>query len=63
MSKNMVPLIFDCFEVKIKMSDGNEITVHPSDLPDALRIPLDKKCREIFEDHYEEQITKYRSGA
>ena len=63
MSHDMTPLLFDGFEVKIKMTDGNQLKIHPTDLPDKLRLELDKKCREFFEDHYDEMISKYKGGA
>ena len=57
----MTPLLFDSL-VKIKMTDGNELKIHPTDLPDKLRQELDKKCRQFFEDHYDEMIAKYKGG-
>lgn len=63
MSKDMTPLIFDGFEVKIKTSDGNDLKLHPSDLPDKLRLDLEKKCIEVFEDHYDEMMIKHKGEA
>ena len=31
MSHDMTPLLFDSFEVKIKMTDGNELKIHPTE--------------------------------
>lgn len=63
MSINIVPLIYDGFEVKIKMSDGNNLKLHQSDLPDKLRLDLEKKCIEVFEVHYDEMIIKHKGEA
>ena len=62
MSVDMTPLLFDGWEIKIQMTDGNELTLYKENLPDELARKVEDVCREHFDIHYDEMITKHREG-
>ena len=62
MSVDMTPLLFDGGKIKIQMTDGNELTLYKENLPDELARKVEDVCREHFDIHYDEMITKHREG-
>lgn len=62
MSVDMTPLLFDGWKIKIKMTDGNELTLYKENLPEELARKVENVCREHFDIHYDEMITKHREG-
>ena len=62
MSVDMTPLLFDGWKIKIKMTDGNELTLYKENLPEELARKVEDVCREHFDIHYDEMITKHREG-
>ena len=62
MSVDMTPLLFDGWTIKIKMTDGNELTLYKENLPEELARKVENVCREHFDIHYDEMITKHREG-
>ena len=62
MSVDMTPLLFDGRKIKIQMTDGNELTLYKENLPDELARKVEDVCREHFDIHYDEMITKHREG-
>ena len=62
MSVDMTPLLFDGWKIKIQMTDGIELTLYKENLPDELARKVEDVCREHFDIHYDEMITKHREG-
>ena len=62
MSVDMTPLLFDFCKIKIQMTDGNELTLYKENLPDELARKVEDVCREHFDIHYDEMVTKHREG-
>ena len=62
MSKDMTPLLFDGWKIKILMTDGNELTLYKEHLSEELGRKLEDVCRDHFDNHYDEMITKHREG-
>lgn len=62
MSTDMTPLLFDGWKIKIKMTDGNELTLYKEHFPEELARKVEDVCRDHFDNHYDEMITKHREG-
>ena len=62
MSVDITPVLFNIWKIKIQMTDGNELTLYKENLPDELARKVEDVCREHFDIHYDEMITKHREG-
>ena len=62
MSKDMTPLLFDGWKIEIQMTDGNKLTLYKEHLPEELSRKVENVCRDHFDTHYDEMITKHREG-
>ena len=62
MSKDMTPLLFDGWKIEIQMTDGNKLTLYKEHLPEELSRKVEDMCRDHFDTHYDEMITKHRGG-
>lgn len=62
MNKPILPLLYDGFKIKIRMTDGEELTLYKEDMPYEIASEVENLCREKFEQHYEEIIIKNKGG-